>query len=454
MKVLLVLPETKGSFDVHRPSAIARMLKFFYSGFDAGSNVSLPPLGLLTIAACTPPDIDVQVVDEKANGNVNFEADADLVGISIFAHSARRGYETADAFRRNGRKVVLGGFHASCEVEEALNHADAVVIGEAEPVWSDLIKDAQAGRLRSVYDGSEFLPLDRTPIPRSDLIKTTRYMIRKAVQATRGCPFRCEFCSVAAFFHGTFRVKSVEQVLMELGPLSAGDLVCFVDDNLVGSPRYAKELFKRLIPLKIRWISQASISIANDKELLSLAAESGCACLLLGIESVEPANLAYMRGKIALNELEEQLARIHEVGIGINGTFILGLDGDTPETFARTADFCIRNCLEVPSFMVFNPIPGTPVYKKMKSESRLRTDAYREYEDLLFRRKLFYSLKGMSEREYYTGFDRMCREVYSYPNIFRRNMMYRISFKEFLYANFVWRQCDLQIGRRSLATLP
>jgi radical SAM superfamily enzyme YgiQ (UPF0313 family) len=453
MKVLLVLPETRGSFDVYRPPAITRMLRFLYSGFDAGSSVYLPPLGLLTIAACTPPDIDIQVVDEKLDGKVDFGANVDLVAISVFAHSAHRGYAIADAFRRRGRKVVLGGFHVTSQVEEALEHADAVAVGEAEPIWRDLLEDAQAGRLRRIYRGDEFLPLDQTPSARFDLIDGSRYMLRNVVQATRGCPFRCEFCSVAAFFRGTFRVKPVEQVLHELGPLKEGELVCFVDDNIVGSPSYAKELFRALLPLKIRWVSQAAITIAGDGELLKLAAESGCACLLIGIETVEPANARYMGGKIVLNRLEEQLARIHEAGIGVNGTFILGLDGDTRETFEKTASFCIRNCIEVPSFMVFNPIPGTPIFERMKQEQRLNPENYREYEALLFRRKVFYTLKGMSEGDFYEGFDRMCRMTYSYRNILRRNLKHRILFKEFLYANFVWRQCDLQIGRRSLKNL-
>jgi radical SAM superfamily enzyme YgiQ (UPF0313 family) len=451
MRVLLILPDTKGSLDVYKPSSFSKVLRFFYPAFDAGSSVFLPPLGLLTIAACTPEHIDIEIIDEKVNGRVDLSNDADLIGISIFAYNARRGYEIADQFRKKGRKVVLGGFHVSSMINEALEHADAVAVGEAEPVWGQIVEDARAGRLKRIYNGNSFPPLKFTPFPRFDKIDKNRYMLKHLIQATRGCPFHCDFCSVAAFFGGTFRVKPVEQVLHELGPLNEGELICFVDDNIVGSPRYAAELFKALIPLKIRWVSQSPITIAGDKELLKLAAESGCAGLLIGIETVEPANIAYMGGKIILNRLEEQLGRIHELGIGINGTFILGLDGDTPETFEKTAIFCIRNHIELPSFMVFNPIPGTPMFNQMRQQGRLRVDGYREYEDLLFCRKIFYSLKGMSEKDFYEGFDRMCRMTYSWTNILRRNVKYRTSFKEFLYANFVWRQCVLQLGCRSLA---
>jgi radical SAM superfamily enzyme YgiQ (UPF0313 family) len=451
MRVLLILPDTKGSLDVYKPSSISKILRFFYPGVDAGSRVLLPPLGLLTIAACTPEHIDIEIIDEKVNGRVNLSNDADLIGISIFAHTARRGYEIADQFRKKGHKVVLGGFHASFMIKEALEHADAVVVGEAEPVWGQMLEDAHAGRLKRIYNGNSLLALKHTPFPRFDEIDMKRYMLKHVIQATRGCPFDCDFCSVAAFFGGTFRVKPVEQVLHELGPLNEGEWICFVDDNIVGSPRYAADLFKALIPLKIRWIAQSSITIADDKELLKLAAESGCACLLIGIETVEPANVAYMGGKIKLDRLEEQLGRVHEAGIGINGTFILGLDGDTLETFEKTASFCINNYIELPSFMVFNPIPGTPMFNQMRQDGRLRVDGYREYEALLFRRKIFYTLRGISETDFYEGFDRMCRMTYSYTNILRRNMKYRTSFKEFLYGNFVWRQCDLQLGRRSLA---
>jgi len=451
MKVLLILPDTKGSFDVYKPSSITRVLRFFYQGFDAASSVFLPPLGLLTIAACTPEHIDIDIIDEKVDGRVNLSNDADLIGVSIFAYTARRGYEIADHFRKKGQKVVLGGFHVSSMIEEALEHADAVVVGEAEPVWEQILEDARSGKLKRIYNGSSLLPLQYTPSPRVDKIDMNPYIFKHVIQATRGCPFDCDFCSVAAFFGGTFRVKSVEQVLHELGPLNKGELICFVDDNIVGSPRYAAELFKALIPLKIRWVGQSSITIANDKELLKLAAESGCAGLLIGIETLEPANLAYMGGKIVLDRLEEQLGRLHEAGIGINATFILGLDGDTLETFEKTSSFCINNYIELPSFMVFNPIPGTRIFNQMRKEGRLRFDGYREYEALLFQRKIFYTLKGMSERDFYEGFDKMCRKTYSYTNILRRNLKYRTSFKEYLYVNFVWRQCDLQLGRRSLA---
>ena len=454
MKILLILPETKGSFDVYKQSPLTKMLRYFYSGADVSRNVFFPPLGLLTVAACTPEDIDVQIVDEKVGDRIDFNLDVDLVGISIFAYSARRGYEIADRFRSRNRKVVLGGFHVFFSAEEALQHADAVVIGEAEPVWKILLEDLRAGTLKRIYKAEEFLPLDHTPPPRFDLVDLSRYFLKNVAQVTRGCPFNCDFCSVRAYFGPTFRTKPVEQVLRELGRIREGDWVCFVDDNIVGSPRYAMELFKSLIPLKIRWISQGSLSIANSEELLQLAAESGCACLLAGIESVEPVNMRHTGGKISLDRLEEQINRIHEAGIGINGSFMLGLDGDTPETFERMARFCIQNRIELPSFNAFNPIPGTKIYERMKTEGRLRCNGYREYEDLLFRRKLFYTPKGMTEKEFHVGFDWMCREVFSYKNILRRNMKYRIHFLDYLYVNFVWRQCDIQLGRRSLADHP
>jgi radical SAM superfamily enzyme YgiQ (UPF0313 family) len=453
MKVLLILPDTKGSFDVYKQSFFTKALKFLYAGFNAGNSVYIPPLGPLTIAACTPEHFDVQIVDEKVDGEVDFETDTDLVGISVSAHSACRGYQLADEFRKRGRKVVLGGFHVSSEPREALEHADAVVVGEAESVWNELLKDAKSNGLKKVYRGDEFLPLDGAPFPRWDLMDTDRYMLRHVIQATRGCPFTCEFCSVASFFGGSFRAKPVKQVLRELGPLKRGDFVCFVDDNIVGSPSYAEDLFRALIPLKIKWISQASITIANDNKLLKLAAESGCVCLLIGIETVEPANAEYMQDKYTPHLIEEQIGRIHEAGIGINGTFMLGLDGDTPKTFERTADFCIKNSIELPTFNVYSPIPGTPMFNRMRSEARLKPDGYREYEELLLSRKLFFTLKGMSETEFYEGFDRMCRTVFSYKNILNRNRRYRISLKEYLYANFVWRQSDLQLGRRSLSNL-
>lgn len=453
MKILLILPATKGSFDVYHSSPFAKTLRFLFSFADVGKNVFFPPLGLLTVAACTPTDVEVLIVDEKVGDQIDFSVDVDLVGISIFAYSARRGYEIADQFRKIGRKVVLGGFHVFFEMEEALEHADAVVIGEAEPVWNELIEDLRSGSLKTIYRADRFLPLEQTPSPRFDLINMDRYMLKKVIQVTRGCQFNCDFCSVGAFFGRTFRVKPIPQVLRELSPIEQGELIFFVDDNIAGSPRYAADLFRALIPLQIRWASQASLTIANNRDLLILAAESGCVGLLVGIETVEKDNLAYTGGKIVIDRLAEQIDRMHEVGIAINGSFILGLDGDTPETFDKTAAFCIQNHIELPSFNVFNPIPGTPLFKRMKTERRLRTDNYREYENLLFTRKVFYALKNMSEKDFYEGFDRMCRGTFSYANILRRNLKYKIRFKDYLYANFLWRQCDLQLGRRSFTNL-
>lgn len=453
MKILLILPDTKGSTDVWRPSALTRMVRFLCSGTIVSGSSLLPPLGLLTIAASTPAEVDVAIVDEKVGDRIDLDADVDLVGISILAHSARRGYEIADQFRRNGRKVVLGGFHASLMWEEALGHADAVVVGEAEPVWKCVVEDARAGTLRRIYRSEGFQSLQHSPPPRIDLIGMHRYMVKNVIQVTRGCPFGCDFCSVSAYFGQTFRVKPVEQVLRELRSVREGDFVVFVDDNIVGKPGYAKDLFKALVPLRITWVSQGSLSIANDGDLLKLAAESGCWNLLVGIETVEAANTESVGRKIEPARLEEQIRRIHEAGIGIAGSFMFGLDNDTPETFEKTSSFCTRNHIEVPSFNALNPTPGTSLFRRMNGEGRLRNNGYREYEDILFRRKLFYCPARMSEREFYEGFDRMCRKVFSYADILRRNLKHRIHFKEHLYANLLFRECDFQLGRRSMANL-
>ena len=453
MKLLLILPATLGSFDVYKRSPMTRLLRAFFSAVNINSNFFLPPLGLLTIAACTPDDVDVTIIDEKVNGPVDPNLEADLVGISIFAHSAHRGYELADQFRARNRKVVLGGYHASTEVDEALAHADAVVCGEPESLWKDLLDDFRNGQLKRVYKAERFVDLNGIPPLRFDLIDMDRYLLKTTIQATRGCPLRCDFCSVGAFFDGSFRCKPVAQVIDGIKPVRPGDLVCFVDDNITGSPQYASELFEALKPLQIRWISQASINIANNKKLLKLAADSGCICLLIGLETLETKNMGYLQGKIKLSKVEDQIASIHEHGISINGSFIFGFDGDTLDTFDRTAEFCIRNYIELPSFNVFNPIPGTMLYEQMKNEGRLKNNGYSEHEKLLFSRKPFYSLKNMTEREFYEGFDRMCRTVFSYSNMFRRNLKYRICFKEHIYTNFVWRQCDLQLGRRSFRNL-
>jgi radical SAM superfamily enzyme YgiQ (UPF0313 family) len=257
----------------------------------------LPPLGLAIVAALTPPDIEVSLTDENVSA-IDFEKETDLVGITALTITAQRAYEIADTFRARGVKVVLGGIHPSILPEEASQHADAVVIGEAEGIWPGLIEDFRSNKLQRVYRQNERPSMLNLPIPRRDLFANGAYLVRNTIFTTRGCPYSCAFCTVTSFFGHTYRCRPVEEVIKEIETLNKKKLVVFLDDNIVGNPKFAKELFRALIPHKIKWVGQASVTIARDDELLKLAAASGCIDLFVGFESLSPASLTAVGKKI------------------------------------------------------------------------------------------------------------------------------------------------------------
>jgi radical SAM superfamily enzyme YgiQ (UPF0313 family) len=228
-----------------------------------------PYLALTTLAGITGDDWDITLIDENTEP-LDFSIFPDLAAISIMTPLAPRGYEIADTFRAKGIPVVVGGIHPTMMQEEAKAHADAVVIGEAERVWPELLQDFKQRRLRPVYRASDWIPLDGLSSPRRDLLNPKACFFKNTIQTTRGCPFDCEFCSVTSFYGRTYRVRPVNDVVEEMGYMEGG-FVFFVDDNIVGKPSYAKDLFRALIPLRIKWFSQASLIIVKDKELLSLA---------------------------------------------------------------------------------------------------------------------------------------------------------------------------------------
>lgn len=255
----------------------------------------MPCLGLLKVAALTPPGWQVTIVDEKVE-RLDLAQEADLVGITTMTTTAPRAYELADHFRSRGIKVVLGGMHASCLPEEAGQHGDSVVIGEAEGLWAGLLGDFEQDALQPIYrrDG-ERPPLVHLPRPDWELYRTKNYLPVHFVETTRGCPIGCEFCAVTNAFGGTYRSRPQEDVLTELqalrpfeGPFTLDHCVFFVDDNIVSNRAYAREFLSRIADLKLHWFGQASVNIASDPEILKLCQRSGCAGLFLGFETLSP----------------------------------------------------------------------------------------------------------------------------------------------------------------------
>jgi radical SAM superfamily enzyme YgiQ (UPF0313 family) len=391
-------------------------------------------LTLTSLAALTPPEIDIRITDENVNP-IDFEEDVDLVGITGMVMHAPRAYEIASRFRQRNIPVVMGGPHASSLPLEAKEHVDAVVIGEAEKVWAGLIDDARMGRLKPFYKADAFCSMERMPHPRLDLLKQNAYMTVNCVQTTRGCPYQCDFCHVTHFFGKTYRCRPVDEVIAEVQRLP-GEFIVFIDDNIAGNRHYAKELFTRLKPLKKKWASQASITLTRDPELLKLAADSGCVSLFVGIESLSPENLKDVNKSFnRASQFEEGIRAIHDHDIMILAGLIFGLDHDDEGVFERTLRFCERNRIELPSFFLLTPLPGTSLFQRMESEGRLLHKDWGKYNGatVVFKPKL------MTEETLQRGFNWVCKEAYSWGSIARRVFHPQQRFVTRLLSNMAYR---------------
>ena len=377
----------------------------------------LPPLGLAVVAALTPPDIEVSLTDENIRP-IDFHKETDLVGITALTITAQRAYEIADILRTKGVKVVLGGIHPSILPEEASRHADAVVIGEAEGIWPNVIEDFRANKLQKVYRQQERPSMLNLPFPRRDLFTPGAYYISNTIFTTRGCPYSCSFCTVTSFFGHTYRCRSVVEVIKEIETLDRKKLFVFIDDNIVGNPKFAKELFQALAPYKIKWVGQSSVTIARDEELLRLAAASGCIDLFIGFESLSPINLAAVGKKINLaNDYEDVINKLHSHGIGVHGFFIFGFDDDDADSFRRTVRFAQRMRLESAQFDILTPYPGTALYESFDKDGRLVTTDWSQYgHDLMYKPKP----ESLSREMLQDGRTWAWREFYSLPSIWQR----------------------------------
>lgn len=380
-----------------------------------------PRLSLPVIASLTPPEFEVEIIDEYFE-DINFECKVDLVGITAMSTQAPRAYQIADEFRKRGKKVIMGGSHASALPDEALMHVDSVVIGEAEGIWGDVLKDFLNNKLKGIYKSSEFHSLCGLPIPRYDLLKVDRYRLLKInfpMQVGRGCPNKCDFCSVNKFFGNRYRHRPLEEIIEEIKKINKRGIV-FVDDNIIGNIQFAKSLFEKLIPLKIRWSGQVSLNVAKDKELLELAARSGCAVMFIGIETLSKKTFENMhKSFIDPGEMSELIKRINKFGIKIRGSVIFGFDEDDNTVFEKTVNFLIKNKIIYADFNILTPLPGTSILEQFKKESRIFDWDWSKYN---FKNVVFYP-KCMTKEELQIGFWKAAQKFYSFPNIVKRVLL-------------------------------
>ena len=382
----------------------------------------LQPLAIARLAAMTPEDWQITFMDDRVEP-LDYTVDADLVGISIETYSSKRGYEIARRFREHSIPVVLGGYHATLCPEEAKEHADAVCIGDAESVWTGILEDSENGRLRPFYRGDSTQSLHSLQ-PDRRIFEGKGYLPVGLVETSRGCPFQCDFCSISAVFKGRYRRRPVQEIVTELR-LVRERYIFFVDDNIVGDPASAKELFQAITPLGLQWLSQASLHALADDELIRRMAESGCMGLLIGFESLNPKSLAAMGKKInQVDEYRDAVGRLRRAGIFVYGTFIFGYPHDTRDTFGPAVRFAIREKLFLTAFNHLVPFPGTPLYKRLAGKGRLKYAKWWLHDDYRFGQPPF-EPEAMDAAQLEEFCHKARRTFYSWRSIFRRAIEFR-----------------------------
>jgi radical SAM superfamily enzyme YgiQ (UPF0313 family) len=335
----------------------------------------MEPLQLGVLAGMTPPDVEVVLYDDRMEA-IPYDEPTDLVAITVETFTARRAYEISAEFRRRGVPVVMGGMHATLLPDEVACHADAVFLGDAETLWQQVLADAQAGQLQPRYRALSGIPQPGI-LTRRDLFQGKGYLPLTLLQFSRGCCFACDFCAVSVFFDRTQYRRRIAEVVQEI---EAQDrrVLFFVDDNLLANHAAAKELFRALIPLRVRWVSQGSIDMTRDPELMDLMMRSGCLGYVIGFESVDGRSLRAMKKSANLaggfHDYAPQLRILREYGVQVWGSFTLGHDFDTPESIERTMEFALENKFAFAAFNILMPYPNTPLYRRLHAEGRLLYD--------------------------------------------------------------------------------
>jgi radical SAM superfamily enzyme YgiQ (UPF0313 family) len=428
-KVLLIFPRDKG-------------IKF--------SNDTLYPfpiLGLTLLASLFPKTYEVKIINEAIE-KVDFNADVDLVGITGLTCVIKRAYAIADRFRERGVKVILGGVHPSLLPEEAKEHADSVLIGEAEGMLEKVLEDFEAGELKPFYKNREWSDLKGMPLPRRDLLSKHYKPFFKVIETTRGCPNRCEFCSVPTINGKRYRLRPLEEVDQELSRMikKGGEYIFLADDNVTAKEDYALGLFEIFKHHQVKWMGFTTIKIALNEELLKKAQESGCLSLFIGFESLLQENLDNVSKQfVNTKELANWIKTIQDHQIGIQGSFIFGFDEDDAAIFKKTVEFVQKNNIELPTFSILTPFPGTPLEKRLEEEGRILDRDWSHYD----MSHVVYRPKRMTAQELQEGYLWAQKYICAPRSILKRLIWGpRHHFFYFLMSNFVLRGAQMKVIRR------
>ncbi len=394
-----------------------------------------PPLGLLTVANILRGEHRVVLENENIEP-ICYDDHPDLVGISVTVDTLPHAMQIAKRFRRRGAKVIAGGIHITTAYETIPENAfDALCIGAAEGTWPDIVRDAQNGCLKKIYKCSGKLRGEDIVSPAYDMIDRGKYLYTSVIHTSRGCPFRCDFCYNSAKSHH-FVNRPIPDVLREIRHAGTRHIM-FIDDNFAGNPQWTKQFLKAILPMKLKWQAAVSINAAKDGALLDLMRKSGCQSLFIGFESINPESVQNVhKVQNSTREYEQAIEAIHKRGIMINGSFVFGLDGDTPETFDATVDWIVKNRIETVTSHILTPYPGTALYARMKAAGRITSHDLSLYNTA----HVVFEPRGMTADELYKGYLHVYDKVYSLKNIRRRMPETKSQRIPYLLFNLLYRK--------------
>ncbi len=374
------------------------------------------PVTMPTLAALVPKDRDVQiqVIDEMVE-TIDFDLEADILGVTSITSTAPRAYEIAKHFKKKGAYTVMGGPHATLLTDEALENVDTVIRGYAETSWPQFIRDFQDQKQKRLYEGNLSPIRDVIVSPDRRFIKRSGYVACDTVEMSRGCSKRCDFC-VTHHLHNAFVTKDIKQVINEIRSLP-GRIVTFLDPNLIGNVAFAKEFFTELAKLNKYWAGSVSIDVLEHPELLDLMVKSGGRGFLIGFESLDQAALDSANKSFSkVSRYADAIATLHRKGIMVQGSFVFGFDVDTRDTFDQVLDFVVRAKIDLPQFTIYTPFPGTAAYTRLHKEGRILTKDWSRYNG----HEVVFQPKNMSPQELFDGVSRVWAEAYSLPSIAKR----------------------------------
>lgn len=408
----------------------------FYGQPIKQGRIHLPGLTLPMLAAVTPPEVELKLIMETTQ-DIPFNEHWDAVGLTGMGSGIVRAWQIASIFKENKVKVIIGGIAASlADPELILKHCDALVIGEAEELWPLVIEDLQRGTLKRIYKSDHRPDIENLPVPRYDLIRNLKIGLWRPVQATRGCPFTCNFCSVASFSDRNYRKKPIHDVIRDVRAAKkyGTKYIAFIDDNICVDLDYCHDLFENLIEEKIIWMSQSSLHLTEHPELVKLAYKSGCRILSIGIESLNKSSLEQIDKNWNNPERYASAFKVlRNNGIDVSTEMIIGLDGDDDSVFQNTYNFIVKNKISIPRVHIITPVPGTQLFERMLSDNRITSQDFGRYSG----GKVNFIPKNIKAEILQKGYWSLYKELFSWHSILKRIFINEANLDPYMQA-VVW----------------